>query len=114
MQAGRIHPGRLGRDPRADAKAVVRPDPMGLVAPASRLPGKALHVGAVCWLLAGWERSARFSLILDDWAEMGLSRYAAARGLGWLAEAGLVISARGPRNGKIVTLTDPLQSPRPR
>ena len=43
-----------------------------------RLPA---GVGAVCWLLAGWERSAEFELALDDWAEFGLSRFSASRGI---------------------------------
>ena len=56
------------------------PIPWAWWPPASRLPGKSLHVGAVCWLLAGWERSAGFELMLDGWADLGLSRFSASRG----------------------------------
>ena len=39
--------------------------------PASRLPGRALHVGADCWLLAGWVRSAALELALESWRDLG-------------------------------------------
>jgi hypothetical protein len=74
--------------------------------PASRLPGKALHVGAVCWLLAGWGRSAEFELELGDWAEFGLSRFSASRGLDELERAGLVFTARMRGRSPVVTILD--------
>jgi hypothetical protein len=74
--------------------------------PASRLPAKSLHVGAVCWLLAGWERSAGFELALDDWAEFGLSRFSASRGLDELERAGLVSVGRTPGRSPVVTILD--------
>jgi hypothetical protein len=33
--------------------------------PAARIPGKSLQVAPVCWLLAGWRRSADFELALE-------------------------------------------------
>ncbi|WP_169973113.1 hypothetical protein [Tautonia rosea] len=55
-----------------------------------RLPGKAPQVAGVCWTLAGWERSGSVELVLGDWSEWGLSRYAASRGLDALERAELV------------------------
>jgi hypothetical protein len=57
------------------------PIPWSWWLPASRLPGKSLQVGSVCWLLAGWSRSAEFELAIDDWSEFSLSRFSASRGL---------------------------------
>src|ERR1700722_7088854 len=57
------------------------PIPWSWWLPASRLPGTSLQVGVVCWLLAGSSRSADFELSLDGWAEFGLSRFSASRGL---------------------------------
>jgi hypothetical protein len=62
---------------------------------AMRLPGPTLHAAVACWLLAGWERSAEFSLALESWADLGLSRDSGRRGLGQLSRAGLV--ELGPR-----------------
>jgi hypothetical protein len=74
--------------------------------PASRLPGKSIHVGAVCWLLAGWERSAGFELALEDWADLGLSRFSASRGLVELERAKLVSVGRTPGRSPVVTILD--------
>jgi len=73
---------------------------------ASRLQGKSLQVGAVCWLLAGWSRSAQFELALDDWAEFGLSRFSASRGLDTLERAGLVAVARRSGRSPFVTVKE--------
>ena len=73
---------------------------------ASRLPGMTLHVGAACWLLAGWERSACFELELDGWTDLGLSRFSASRGLDNLRHAGLasIVQTQGRSPG--VTIMD--------
>jgi hypothetical protein len=83
------------------------PIPWAWWLPASRLPGKSLQVAAVCWLLAGWERSAEFELALGDWAEFGLSRFSASRGLDTLEGAGLVAVARRPGLSPVVSIRDP-------
>src|SRR4051812_12381601 len=44
------------------------PIPWDWWAAASRLPGPSLRVGAVCWLLAGWRRSAEFVLGSGEWS----------------------------------------------
>jgi hypothetical protein len=80
------------------------PIPWSWWLPASRLPGRSLHVGAVCWLLAGWERSASFELALDGWADLSLSRFSASRGLDGLALAGLVFVRSMPGRSPIVTI----------
>ena len=82
------------------------PIPWSWWLPASRLPGKSLQVASVCWLLAGWNRSAEFELALDDWAEFGLSRFSASRGLDELERAGLVSVGRTPGRSPVVTILD--------
>ena len=106
LQAGRLRLGSHRAGGRAEAPAVVRGDPLGLVAPGSRLPGKSLQVGATCWLLAGWERSAGFELMLDGWADFGLSRFSASRGLDELDRAKLVSVGRMPGRSPVVTIRE--------
>jgi hypothetical protein len=89
------------------------PIPWAWWLPASRLPRKALQVASVLWLLAGWERSADFELTLDDWAEFGLSRFSASRGLDILAGAGLVSAVRRPGRAPVVSILDPTAGPGP-
>jgi hypothetical protein len=85
------------------------PIPWSWWLPASRLPGRSLQVGAVCWLLAGWERSAEFELALNDWAEFGLSRFSDSRGLDTLDGARLVSTVRRPGRSPVVTILDATQ-----
>ena len=66
-----------------------------------------MAIGAVCWLLAGWERSADFELSLEGWGDLGLSRFSASRGLDILAGAGLVSAVRRPGRAPIVSILDP-------
>jgi hypothetical protein len=95
-------------EPEAESKRrpLYGPIPWNWWLPASRLPGKSLQVGAVCWLLAGWNRSAAFELALDDWAEFGLSRFSASRGLDNLQEAGLVAVVRTVGRSPIVSISE--------
>jgi hypothetical protein len=74
--------------------------------PASRLPGRSLQVASVCWLLAGWSRSADFELSLDGWAEFGLSRFSASRGLDELERAGLLSVSRRSGLPSVVTILE--------
>lgn len=73
---------------------------------ASQLPGKSLQVAAACWLLAGWGRSAEFELAWAAWAELGLTRFSASRGLATLERAGLVSLDRRPGRSPIVLILD--------
>jgi hypothetical protein len=57
-------------------------------------------------LLAGWNRSAEFELALEDWAEFGLSRFSASRGLDELELAELVSVHRMPGRSPVVTILD--------
>ena len=74
--------------------------------PASRLPGRSLQVASVCWLLAGWGRSAEFELALDGWTGFGLSRFSASRGLDELQRAGLVSVGRRSGRPNAVTILE--------
>jgi hypothetical protein len=97
--------------PEPDAKRnrlpLYGPIPWSWWLPASRLPGRSIQVGAVCWLLAGWNRSAEFELTLDGWTEFGLSRFSASRGLDTLERAGLCTVARWPGRSPVVSILDP-------
>jgi hypothetical protein len=98
--------------PESETKSTHRPlygpIPWAWWFPASRLPGKALQVASVCWLLAGWGRSAEFILEPPgDWLEFGLSSSSAHRGLVSLERAGLVSVARRPGRSPLVSILDP-------
>jgi hypothetical protein len=82
------------------------PIPWSWWLPASRLPGRSLQVASVCWLLAGWSRSADFELALEGWAEFGLSRFSASRGLDDLQRAGLVSVGRRSGRPNAVTILE--------
>jgi DNA-binding transcriptional ArsR family regulator len=82
------------------------PIPWSWWLPASRLPGRSLQVASVCWLLAGWSRSADFELALDGWSEFGLSRFSASRGLDTLERAGLVCADRRRGLSPTVSIVD--------
>jgi hypothetical protein len=56
--------------------------------------------------LAGWNRSAEFELALDDWAEFGLTRFSASRGLIELERAELVSVGRMPGRSPVVTILE--------
>jgi hypothetical protein len=56
--------------------------------------------------MAGWNRSAELELAFDDWAEFGLSRFSACRGLDELERAELVSMSRIPGRSAIVTILD--------
>lgn len=81
---------------------------------ASRLPGKALQVAMACWLVAGWERSGEFQFGLSEWADLGLLRFSAGRGLRELEAAGLVEVAESAGRKPVVTIREaPPPSPDP-
>jgi DNA-binding transcriptional ArsR family regulator len=70
------------------------PIPWVWLRPALRLPGSVLQVAMACWLVAGWVNSAEFEFGSSDWGELGLSRFAAQRGLKSLEAARLVAVSR--------------------
>ena len=71
-------------EPEAGPKrrSLYGPIPWSWWLPVSRLPGRSLQVASVCWLLAGWIRSADFELVLDRWVDFGPSRFSAFPGPG--------------------------------
>jgi hypothetical protein len=69
-------------------------------------PGQSLQVASACSLLARRNRPAEFELALDDWAEFGLSRFSASRGLDELERAELVSVGRMSGRSPIVTIVD--------
>jgi DNA-binding transcriptional ArsR family regulator len=95
-----------------DYRPLYGPIPWAWWLPASRLPGRSLQVASVCWLLAGWERSADFELALDGWAEFGLSRFSASRGLDSLERAGLVAVTRLPGRSRFISMAEGTPPPR--
>jgi len=66
------------------------PVPWAWLEAAARQPGKALHVGLVLWQLVGMKRSSCVTLNLSRLGTLGVSRYAASRGLKALRAACLV------------------------
>jgi hypothetical protein len=101
----------VGSDAESKRRPLFGPIPWSWWAPASRLPGRALQTAAICWLLAGWEKSAEIELAWGDWSEFGLSRSSAYRGLDALAQGGLVEVVRQPGRSPIVTILDPAVAP---
>src|SRR5271157_5120545 len=95
-----------GPKSRPGRRPLYGPIPLAWWLPASWLPGKSLQVGAICWLLAGWERSAGFELALEGWADLGLSRFSASRAwiswnvLSWSPWPG---RQAGPRSSRFST-----------
>ena len=82
------------------------PIPWAWLLPALRLSGPALQVAMACWIMVGWERSAEFELGLSAWAELGLSRFSAGRGLECLRGSGLVSVARRSGRSPSVSILD--------
>jgi hypothetical protein len=90
------------------------PIPLPWITIAANLPGKALHVGLLCWFLVGIRRARRVSLTPSKFIAFGLSRYSAYRGLAALEKAHLVAVERHRGRSPIVTLLDDLEeSPLP-
>jgi len=73
---------------------------------AYALPGKALAVAIELQHLVGLRRSPSVRLGLKQFAELGISRYAAARGLRALEKAGLVIVERRHGRKPVVTVVE--------
>jgi hypothetical protein len=83
------------------------PIPWKWITTAARLPGKALHVGICIWYLAGMRRSKCVSLSMARLSELGVSRYAAYRGLRFLEQVALVRVIRHKGRLSKVELLDP-------
>jgi hypothetical protein len=73
-----------------------------------------LHVGLLCWFLAGIRRARGGLLTPSKFIAFGLNRYSAYRGLAALEKAHLVAVERHRGRSPIVTLLDVLEeSPLP-
>jgi hypothetical protein len=70
------------------------PIPWSWISKAAQLPGKALHVSICLWYLAGLKSNRTVPLSMERLLELGVSRFAAYRGLKALEEVGLVRVAR--------------------
>jgi len=82
----------------------VRTIPLSWICPASRLPGKALHVGVVLWHLAGVSRSLTVKLTRSRLRRFGIYHETGRRGLLALENAGLVQVDRRGKKSPCVTL----------
>jgi hypothetical protein len=74
--------------------------------PCLRLPGKAAHLAMAVWFLAGREWAAQVELAGLNWADFGLTRFSAYRGLEALEKAGLVVVTRRCGQPPLVTILD--------
>ena len=81
------------------------PIPWAWLAAAGRASGQGLHVALVLWLESGMKRSATVPLAHARLAELGVTRFAAARGLKALETAGLVSVERRPGCSPRVTIS---------
>jgi len=68
------------------------------------LPGKALHVAIQIWHEVGFTKSSEVSISMTGMARMGVSRWAASRGLVALEKAGLVSVVRHQGLKPVVTI----------
>jgi hypothetical protein len=93
-------------DAGSERRPLYGPIPWSWSRPASKLPGRSLQVASVGWLMAGRTRSADFELPLEDWAEFGLSRFSASRGLDELERSGLVAATRRTGQPSVVTIRE--------
>jgi hypothetical protein len=94
--------------PRRGEKFLMGPVPWAWLQRASRLHGRALHVGIAVWFLAGFEKSATVPLAASVLRASGVTRWAAARGLRDLETAGLVtVERRSGRQPRVTLLWAP-------
>lgn len=80
------------------------PIPWPWLVRAMSLRGHALHVGIRLWFEAGLVRSDNVSISMTGMAPMGVTRYAASRGLTALEGAGLVSAVRHAGRKAVVTI----------
>jgi hypothetical protein len=92
----------------ADRRPLYGPIPWDWWSVACHLPGRSLQVASALWFLVGWSRGreAEFELGLSEWADLGLSRFSASRGVEFLQQAGLVSVVDRPGRRPVVTLRD--------
>lgn len=80
------------------------PIPLPWISQASKLPGKALHVGLSLWYMSGLQKSNKIKLTSKVYTDkFGVSRQAMYRALPQLEQAGLIAVER--RQGKAFKVT---------
>jgi len=73
---------------------------------AGQQPGSALHVGIMLWHLVGLKKSRTVPVNRSRLGSLGVSRYAASRGLKALRKAGLVAFEDRTGRTAVVTVLD--------
>lgn len=86
------------------------PVPWAWITAASKLPGKALHVGTAIWFLAGMKNQRTVTLPGKLLKNMEIERNAGYRALNALKKAGLVSLSRHPGRKPEVTVNDVLEN----
>lgn len=80
------------------------PIPLTWLSRASKLSGKALHVGIVLWFRAGIEQNRTIKLSNLSVKVVGLTRYSKNRALKHLESAGLITVERCAGRSPVVTI----------
>jgi len=88
------------------------PIPLTWIKQAVLAGGASLAVGIGLYFLSGMRGQKAVSATHDLWRKLGLSRYAAQRGLAALEKAGLVMISRKPGTAPRVTLLPVAAQPR--
>jgi len=84
----------------------VRTIPLSWIYQASRLPGKALHVGIVIWFLSGVKKSKTVKLTRKWLSKFGIHPETGRRGLKALKRAELVHFEPSGHKSPLVTLVE--------
>ena len=82
------------------------PIPWQWLTKAAQQSGRALHVGLALWFWAGIKRSGQVALSISRLSMLGVSRFAAYRGLAALERVGLVAVHRQRGRKPIVTILE--------
>jgi len=85
------------------------PIPLALINRATKLPGKAWHVYAAVWYLAGVRKDQTIKLTQVVLNEFGVSRYAKYRALDALAQEGLILYESADGKKPLVTLLNTVE-----
>jgi hypothetical protein len=80
------------------------PVPLGWLAAAAKLPGRALHVGIVIWFRSGLTGGSPVRLSQAHVAPFGIDRYAKRRAMVELEAAKLISVRRALGRSPVVTL----------
>ena len=98
---------RRHRMPTPRDRALFLPIPWIWWYRALALPGRALRVALALWFQGGWlGNQAKFPFDLGAWESLGLTRFAAGRGLRSLVAVDLVSVEHRPGQSPVVTVLD--------